>query len=569
MNLILNIGVFMRYSKLNSLPYYYLTGLANATSVDTIILYKAEIRTTSELKDNVEPQRIGVVQNAVQATIEGERIGAELVIWGHILAENEGVDIYMQILTAPGFMDDAVYPHVLPLVDPATDNSINIPTYNSSKIKEETSQQNLGLAAFSLGLYYYLEKQSALLAAKQFDKARELLHSAEISAGKGNLGLIYYYLGKSYQLQGDYKRSQIMLEEAAIHNPEDPAVVLGQLYNHRVMEEKGKMRIAFDKILELTEHRLHEPEAIYDRAFAFEAMNKGNLAWNEYQAILKCNHELSLCESTFFPAYLSAGRILVNLDRLDDAQNIYGQAKVLAKGDTEKEAWLAVDFGYLYEKTGEPKKAIQSYSDAIALKPSLVRPYVHRAKLYEQQGILDAALLDFRKVVELSNNQSHAYATFAEYLYRLGNYTEAINNYYRALRHSPVNKSLLHAYIGRSFAKNGEEELALTEFEAALKAPSLSESYIRSIYANVLHQFGHMDEAIEQMEQSLVIDIETDVETTLNLGQLYETTGEIDRAIALYESLLAWNEKIPESRIEIIWKRLDRLRSEPSQYLNR
>ena len=43
MNLILNIGVFMRYSKLNSLPYYYLTGLANATSVDTIILYKAEL----------------------------------------------------------------------------------------------------------------------------------------------------------------------------------------------------------------------------------------------------------------------------------------------------------------------------------------------------------------------------------------------------------------------------------------------------------------------------------------------------------------------------------------------
>jgi len=43
----LNIGVFMRYSKLNSLPYYYLTGLANATSVDTIILYKAELRVIS------------------------------------------------------------------------------------------------------------------------------------------------------------------------------------------------------------------------------------------------------------------------------------------------------------------------------------------------------------------------------------------------------------------------------------------------------------------------------------------------------------------------------------------
>lgn len=401
-----------------------------------------------------------------------------------------------------------------------------------------------------------------MLAAEQFEIALALLRSAELSADEANLGLIYYYLGKCYQLQGDYKRSQVVLEQAALLNPEDPAVVLGQMYNYRAMGEEEKKQVALEQVLRLANRHPHELAAIYDRAFAYEAMNDDERAWREYQAILACDRELSNCASTFFPAYLSAGRVLRNLNRFEDAKMLYSQAEARATGNPSREAWLAVDWGQLYEKMDQVEDALQSYSDAIAHNPGLVTPYVYRAKLYEQMGTIDAAYLDHLKVVELSNNPSHAHSTFAGFLYRLKNYPEAIEHYHKALRHPTYDDALIHASIGQSFVQIGDEERALNEFEIALETPSRSESYIRSLYGIALHQFGHTDEAITQMERSLALNRETDVETSLNLGQLYESERKMDKAKTLYESLLASSDKIIEPRIEIVRARLEMLQNE-------
>jgi len=191
-----------------------------------------------ELSENVGLTSIGVVRTVDQGLADGKRVGAKLVIWGQILEGSESVVIHFQVLQIPAMTDNPSFPYVIPITrHPSLQTSVDLETVNSLEVKQIASQQCLAITGFSLGLYYYFEPDYQD-AVKQFKVAVDQLQVAPDSTEPTDLGLVYYYLGKSDQMLGRFEASQEMFNLAAGLHPEDPAIALGQMYNYRVMGQK-------------------------------------------------------------------------------------------------------------------------------------------------------------------------------------------------------------------------------------------------------------------------------------------------------------------------------------------
>lgn len=515
------------------------------------------IATTPELSDVVLTS-IGVVRDAEQGLADGERVGAKLVIWGQILERDEGVIIHFQVLQTPGMTDNPSFPHVIPIVRRPLQTSIDVETADSIKVKQIATRQSLAITAFSLGLYYYFDPNYPH-AAEQFEIARAHLESGPGPADMTDLGLVYYYLGKSYQMVGKFEQSQEMLNRAAELNPDDPAAVLGQMYNYRVMGQEELEQQALERAIALCNQLPSDHiAATYDRAIAYEAMEDDEAALREYRAIMRL-------DPTYFIAYLSAARALVRLDDPQSALEMLGEAQALAEGEPVKQVWLHLDTGPVYEQIGQTEAAIQEYNQAVDLDPTLVTPYFYLASLYDKLGETDAAWLNYKKIIDIGYNPSWAHELFAGFLYRIGYYEQAIEHYLEALRYPVYDASLLHTHLGLAYASADEQDIpdkearALAEFEAALQDPGSNEHYICSVYGNILAQFGHVNEAIAQLERSLELDPEIGIETMLNLGQMYEAVGEPEKARDLYQQLVELGDQIPADRLRLAQERLDQL----------
>jgi len=122
--------------------------------------------------------------------------------------------------------------------------------------------------------------------------------------------------------------------------------------------------------------------------------------------------------------------------------------------------------GQALHAKGEPEKAIEDYSAAIALNPFDPFPYNNRAFAYEDTGRDALAIEDYSKAISLDpaffnarNNRGIAFG-------KAGRLAEAADDFTAALRIDPSSSS---AYLNRGFAFMGMERFdeALADFTKA------------------------------------------------------------------------------------------------------
>lgn len=552
---------------------------------------KTQIDNHPGLSKQVALRRIGLGgDDGEWANARGDAIGAKLVIWGRLVAQGKGVKAYFRVLQASALLDNPAIPQAIPITPRTIESTLQLPYDLSSNFEKTVAKQSLGIAAFSLGLAHFYNRNFRL-AAEEFESALERLEAdpadcqvAEAQQEK-NLGLIYYYLGRSHQLLGNYTASQAQLTQAAVCNPHDLAVLLSQIYNYRVMGEDERRKQAFQDVIALSYQQPSwaENQAAYDRALAYRALEEPANALRELEAIL-------LRDPTFFVAYLDAASVQTQLGEFEEAEALYDAAEPLATSDSVRAVWLALGRGRLYEQRGDAKAAIAAYQHALDLdeEHTVTSAYYFLAELYARTGDKEEATRTYKKLVEISEVAYWAHGAYATYLYGIQEYEHAIDQFLEALRYPMYSDAMLRAQLGMAYAAVNEEafpekeSLALAAFEKAVATlsvcprvsaasqqsqeetnrpnnPGNGEVYIRSEYGRILGQFGRYEAAIQQYECAFDSDRGLAVVTRRNLGQLYEMIGETQKAIEKYQSLLELCEQIPREQIEILQFAHDRL----------
>jgi tetratricopeptide (TPR) repeat protein len=186
--------------------------------------------------------------------------------------------------------------------------------------------------------------------------------------------------------------------------------------------------------------------------------------------------------------------------------------------------------GKLKAKVGDFKGAIQDYSRAIKINPSLAESYTYRCGAHCEMGDYASALDDSNKAIMLNPDDAMAYTNRGGIQLTLGNYRAAIDDCTKAISIDP--KTVL-AYVNRGSAKGelGEYKEAIDDYTRVIQlAPAMTLAYVRR--GNIKMCFGDYTGAAADWERAIElnpsegIELEpwieqaANIESTMSQGQI-------------------------------------------------
>jgi tetratricopeptide (TPR) repeat protein len=181
--------------------------------------------------------------------------------------------------------------------------------------------------------------------------------------------------------------------------------------------------------------------------------------------------------------------ILLGLERYDDALKSFDRASELAP-----EAALPYQHrAELYQKKGDPEKAIEQLTKALELAPDSISTLLVRAGVYYEMKQTDRALEDIEKAIELQPQLVHPHLMRAEILATTERIDEAIEQL----------EGLL----------NGKPRKAIDAFSRVLEEDSENFRVLLS-RADAYLNIGEHEEAVADFERA--ITMEADDEHLLN-----------------------------------------------------
>lgn len=123
--------------------------------------------------------------------------------------------------------------------------------------------------------------------------------------------------------------------------------------------------------------------------------------------------------------------------------------------------------GLAHQQLNQNAEAISDYTEALKYNND-INTYVQRAYVFKAQGNLNAALLDFTKVIELNAGVVNAYYERAEIYGRLGKANEALDDLNRVISMKP---DYIDAYNNRAIANSmaGNMQAALDDYNKVLE----------------------------------------------------------------------------------------------------
>ena len=194
--------------------------------------------------------------------------------------------------------------------------------------------------------------------------------------------------------------------------------------------------------------------------------------------------------------------------------------------------------GISLQNNGDHKKAIDTFKEAILLKPNFLEAHNNTGLSYlalldapkAELSFLEACKIDSRNSVIL-NNLGVAYRMQVKL-------DEAISSHKKSLDANP-NYIEAHNNLGAAFVANGNADQAVDSFKNAIKIKS-DYAEAHNNLGNTLTKQGKLDLAIKELEEAIRIRPEYG-QAYCNLGNALKDMGKIGEAAMAYGSALDAN----------------------------
>jgi tetratricopeptide (TPR) repeat protein len=501
-------------------------------------------------------RRIGVIPDSKTAQHYGGQIGADVVIWGHLIQSEVGeATIRFQVLENFDRAVNPEFPIVLPVTVQFTEVVVKEIDLNGNAIelKKIIANQSTIISAFALGLSSYLDRDF-LQAAAHFEKASDVIdRNPALSVSSEGKSLLYFYLGRSNYAVAQFEQGHTWLRLGQAANPQEPAIPLSLAigYHSQGLEEEKQKQLSL--ALKLVNRRLeslpNDNVATYDRGLINQMLEQYEYAILDYQAALER-------DPNFYIAYISLSQSASSLGEYDQAEDALQDAIALADRSGTNSVWAHLNLALVYEKAGNPQAAKAEFQEAITAEPRLDSLYMYYAQFLENQQEMDAALEAYDTMLDVTWDKGWGHSSLAGFLKRRGLLDQALEHYERAVFYKRDN-SLLRTYLAETYAALNVSEKARIEFEEALSLPGNS-YYSYASYAKFLFEQGEFQKAAEMYEAAL-LRRPADYPVLLNLGQTYEILGENERALEVYRRLISLKGQFPEDVIHIAEERIEAL----------
>jgi tetratricopeptide (TPR) repeat protein len=466
------------------------------------------------------------------------------VIWGQILSTaGGGATIRFQVLETFDRAVNPEFPIVLPVKTQYAEIFIKELDLESDpkKLKDVIAEQSTTISAFTLGLIAYLDRDFHK-AVTHFEKAVKTAENPSLLISPQGKSLLYFYLGRSNHAIGRFAEGQEWLKRAQEGNPDEPAIAIGLAIGYGGQglndEKETQLHLALDLINTWLQTKPDDNVATYDRGLIYQILNQYESAIFDYQAVIDR-------EPNYYVAYITLGQAASELREYKRAGDSLRDAIALSETSGANPAWAYLNLGIVYEKAGDNSSAKVAFRQAIKNAPATDIICLNYARFLEDQKEMDAALLNYRNLLEVTKDKGWGYSVLAGFFRRRGLLNEALDNYKKAVHYKPED-NLLRTYLAETYFEMGDTENARREFEAAIRSETINYSY--ASYGRVLFQLGDFKGAAEIYRKSLELH-PADYAVMLSLGQVYEILKETSKAIQLYRQIISMSDQFPENAI--------------------
>jgi len=173
-------------------------------------------------------------------------------------------------------------------------------------------------------------------------------------------------------------------------------------------------------------------------------------------------------------------------------------------------------------------EAIQARIDSM---PDKAASYFYLANLYDDQDMLDEAIANYSKSLQIKPDNAEAHYNLGYSLTSRGRLDEAITHFTETLRIKP-GFAMAHTELGYALASKGRLDEAITQYTEALRIkPDNAKAH--SNLGGVLTRQKKLDQAIEHFTEALRIDPNF-ADAHNNLGYALARQGKLDEAIKYY-----------------------------------
>jgi tetratricopeptide (TPR) repeat protein len=184
---------------------------------------------------------------------------------------------------------------------------------------------------------------------------------------------------------------------------------------------------------------------------------------------------------------------------------------------------------------GKYDAAIESYKQAIKIRPDYADAYYNMGISLQDQGNLGEAIDSYKQAIKIKPDYAEAYSNMGNAFKDKGELEAAIDSYKQAIKIKP---DYADAYfnMGTALKDKGELDAAIDSYKQAIKIkPDYAEAY--SNMGVVLNDQGELDAAIYSYKQAIKIKPDY-AEALNNMGNALKDKGELDAEIDSYKQAI-------------------------------
>ena len=193
-------------------------------------------------------------------------------------------------------------------------------------------------------------------------------------------------------------------------------------------------------------------------------------------------------------------------------------------------------YGVEAYQRGDFDRAIQDYTEAIALNPDLAGVYYNRGLAYGEKGDHDRAIQDYDKAIVLKPDYAEAYNNRGIDYREKGDYDRAIQDYSKAIELKP---DFAEAYNnrGNAYGEKGDYGRAIQDYSKAIELkPDYAEAYNNRAIA--YGEKGDYARAIQDFDKAIALNPDF-AGAYNNRGFAYMAKGDHHRAIQDFDKAIA------------------------------
>ncbi len=190
-------------------------------------------------------------------------------------------------------------------------------------------------------------------------------------------------------------------------------------------------------------------------------------------------------------------------------------------------------------RLGRDGDALGAWSAAITAAQNRPDLYHERALIYVRKGMLDLAIADFTKELELKPDASAASDALGSVLAQRGFFLQAINSLTKGIEKKPTEARLYYSR-GLTYHGTGKIDLAIADYTKASELqPDRAEFYVRRGWA--YHQRGDDTKAMLDVDKAISA-APWDAQYLEIRGMIQESLHHVGEAIADYAQALTLDE---------------------------